>query len=302
MEVFRVSDPVLQGVFWERLFIWKRQGKLAVLDWGGFQSRHDAMVRLLELTDDIYGLPELGPLTISTSDRPCSTDRGCISLGFSAADGYEDVAIPDFVFDSWPETGIADYAETTWEVADAGAAAPQQARCGWIGDPIQQERRHQLLEIAAARPDLIELDDGSQLTLPQQTGRWSSLIDVEGDGYSGRLKLLLHSGRPVLIHDRPWHEWYWGELEPMQNYIPVKRDLSDLVERLEWTRDNPAAAQAIGRAGQALALEKLTRDAAVLQLARTLERLAGENSEAGYVAADLRGPLEPVLERLGAFA
>jgi Glycosyl transferase family 90 len=322
MKVFRVTDPALQGIFFERMFVWKRQDGLAALDWGGFQSRNAAMARLIELADDTYGLAEFGPLTISTSDQPVNVDPGCICLGFSETDGYEDIAIPDFVFDGWPETGIADYAETTWEMADAGASAPEQARCGWIGDPNMHEHRYHLIEISQARPDLLDASgidwvtgdrirspidrDGTMpfnyRSLPQQASRWSSLIDIEGRGYSARLKILLHSGRPVFIQERPWREWYWAELVPMQNFIPVKRDLSDLVEKLEWAHDNAEEAAAIGRAGQAFALAKLTREAALLELAQTLERVGREHSEASYVPEDLRAPLDPVLTSLGAFA
>jgi hypothetical protein len=88
----------------------------------------------------------------------------------------------------------------------------------------------------------------------------------------------------------------------MQNFIPVRRDLSDLVERLEWARDNAEQATAIGRAGQAFALATLTRDAAILELARTLERVWREHSDASYVPEVLRAPLDPVLRSLGAFA
>ena len=321
METFRVSDPVLQHIFWEKMFVWKRQGKLAVLDWGGRQSRNEAMARLLELADDTYGLPEFGPLTISTSVLPSNLDPTCVCLSFSTADGHADIAIPDFLFDGWPETGVADYAETTWEVADAGAAAPLQSRCGWIGDPTLSAVRSRLIDISQAHGDLVDasgidwdnrdrvrspVDPGATvpynfMTLPEQVRRWAWLIDVEGDGYSSRLKILLHSGRPVFIQERPYHEWYWDQLQPMVHYIPVRRDLSDLVERLQWAREHPEQAAEIGQAGQALALSQLTREAAVLQLTRTLERVAGSEIS-GYVTEDLRAPLDPVLERLGAFA
>jgi Glycosyl transferase family 90 len=322
MDVFSVGDPELRGVFLERMFVWKRQGRLAALDWGGFQSRNAAMVKLLELADHTYGLAEFGPLTISTGDQPVNVDPSCLCLGFSETDGYQDIAIPDFLFTGWPETGIADYAETTWQVEDAGASPAEQSRCGWIGDPNLHERRYQLIEISQARPDLLDASGIDWATghrirspidrdatvpfnyrsLPQQASRWSSLIDVEGKGYSPRLKILLHSGRPVFIQDRPWREWYCAELTPMENFIPVKRDLSDLVEKLEWAQDNPHEAAAIGRAGQALALAKLTREAAILELVRTLERVGREHSEASYVPEDLRAPLDPVLTSFGAFA
>jgi glycosyltransferase involved in cell wall biosynthesis len=322
MQIFRVSDPTLRSVFFARMFAWKRRGVLGVLDWTGFQSRHESMIRLLELADDSYGLPEFGPLTISTGDQPTSLNPDCITLGLCRASGFEEIAIPDFVFDRWPEIGIPDYAETTWEVAHAGADEPLQRRCGWIGNAHGNEYRSRLIELSQARPDLLDasgIDWGTNdrirspinaaetmpynyLTLPQQVRRWSTLIDVEGVGYSGRLKILLHSGRPVVIQDRPWHEWFWDGLRPMENFIPVSRDLSDLTAQLAWVRDNPEAAAEIGRAGQQFAIDRLSREAALIELVATIRRISCEQSDASYVPADQRPVLDPVLEHLGAFA
>ena len=45
-------------------------------------------------------------------------------------------------------------------------------------------------------------------------------------GTFGSAKLLLRSGRPVFMQERPWHEWYFPALEPMRHFIPVRRDLA----------------------------------------------------------------------------
>ena len=139
----------------------------------------------------------------------------------------------------------------------------------------------------------------NHLSLPQQVRRWSALVDVEGLGYSGRLKLLLHSGRPVLVQDRPWHEWYWDSLVPMEHYIPVRRDLSDLVDQARWVQRNPEEAEQIGRAGQKLAQRLLTRASAVDEWGRTLSVAAQAGTEA-WAPQALRDDLTPVLRRLGA--
>ncbi len=139
----------------------------------------------------------------------------------------------------------------------------------------------------------------NHLSLPEQVRRWNALVDVEGKGYSGRLKLLLHSGRPVLVQDRPWHEWYWDSLVPMEHYIPVRRDLSDLLDRARWVQQNPQQAAQIGRAGQKLAQRLLTRASAVDEWGRTLS-VAGERGTDGWAPQALREGLSPVLRRLGA--
>ena len=139
---------------------------------------------------------------------------------------------------------------------------------------------------------------GNARSLPEQVRRWRALIDVEGAGYSGRLKLLLHSGRPVLIQDRPWHEWFWDELVPWENFIPVARDLSDLVSRARWVKENPRQAVRIGRAGQQLTQRLLTRRSAVEQWARTLSEAARTPTRA-WAPPALLAALTPVLSRFG---
>jgi hypothetical protein len=91
---------------------------------------------------------------------------------------------------------------------------------------------------------------GNHLSLAEQVARWGLLLDVEGNGWSARMKLLLHSGRPVFVQDRPWREWFWPQLRPMEHYIPVRRDLGDLCTQVEWALTHESAAAAIGRAGK----------------------------------------------------
>jgi len=186
---------------------------------------------------------------------------------------------------------------------------------GWIGSCHTNPVRWVLHRLAQEHPDLLDVhhvdwvqdasqdrlqtSKGNHLSLPEQVGRWNALLDVEGMGYSGRLKLLLHSGRPLLVQDRPWHEWYWERLVPMEHYIPVRSDLSDLVDSARWVQQNPQEAEQIGRAGQKLAQELLTRASAVEQWARTLS-IAPQTRTDCWAPQGLSDDLSPVLRRLGA--
>jgi hypothetical protein len=42
-----------------------------------------------------------------------------------------------------------------------------------------------------------------------------------------------------------WQQWYYNELRPWEHYVPVKNDLSDFEERVEWCLNNDQAAQDI---------------------------------------------------------
>jgi hypothetical protein len=81
-------------------------------------------------------------------------------------------------------------------------------------------------------------------------------IDIDGNSNSwpGLFQRLL-TGSPVLKVASPhgYRQWYYDQLTPWTNYVPVEADLSDLVGKIEWLRANDLQAQAIGRAGLELA-------------------------------------------------
>lgn len=297
------------------LVVWKsdRDGLHAV-SLGGFQTRHRAVLALMDQADQKYGGPAFGPVLIHSGDSPISTiEDGARSYAFCTAPGYLDVPVPDFVFGGWPEVGIEDFDQTASCMAAAGAEPAELPLVGWIGSCHLHLVRWALLGMGHTYPDLLDVHNiqwvhhgsglktvnGNHLSLPEQVRRWSALVDVEGLGYSGRLKLLLHSGRPVLVQDRPWREWYWDSLVPMEHYIPLRHDLSDLVDRARWVQQNPQEAAQIGRAGQTLARRLLTRASAVEEWGRTLSA-AGKTRAGAWAPSALRKDLGPLLRRLGA--
>lgn len=301
----------------DTLVVWKsRPDGLQAISLGGFQSRHDAVLALIEEADRRHVIPMFGPLLVHTLDRPISgVAQPWRSYAFCTADGFVDVPVPDFVFGGWPEVGIDDFDETCWAVQAAGSEQAQQPVVGWIGSTQTHPVRAALLRLGQEHPDLLDVQPvewvpdatqtrlrasgGNAMTLHEQARRWGALLDVEGKGYSGRLKLLLHSGRPVLVQDRPWREWFWDSLVPMEHYVPVRRDLSDLVTQARWVQEHPEEAAAVGRAGQKLAQQLLTRSSAVEQWARVLTDVARQPT-LDWAPPALREELEPAVQHLDA--
>jgi hypothetical protein len=300
----------------DKIVIWSdgRNG-LECVPFGGYETRQQSVLSLLEAAERQHPVGAFGPLLIHTNDQPISArEDGYRAYAFCTAEGYADVAVPDFVFCRWPEVGIDDYDETSRAMAGAGADAAELNVVGWIGNTLSHPIRGVMHKIGQEHPDVLDvrgvewvrvpsrlqLDSaaGNALSLPEQVRLWGSLIDVEGGAYSGRLKLLLHSGRPVLIQDRPWHEWFWNELVPWENHIPVQRDLSDLVQAARWVKENPQEAARIGQAGQQLARRVLTRASAIEQWTRILADAAGQPANA-WAPPNLLQAITPVLSRLG---
>jgi hypothetical protein len=277
--------------FAEKLVLWKPDDELRALDLRGHESRNESVLRLVAQAEEAHGLPQFPPTLVHTGDRPINDgDPGWRSLSFSAADGHLDLPVPDFLFDRWRETGIPDYEEAREQIAAAGAGPPERAAAGWIGATNTHPSRQVLLELGRQRPDLLDVEDiswvpaagaapmatagGNFLSLAQQAARWAVLIDVEGNGWSARFKLLLASGRPVILQDRPWREWWWPLLRPGVHYLPARRDLADLHERVEWALAHPEEAARIGAAGQAFARDHLRRADALRRWAEVFRELA----------------------------
>ena len=103
------------------------------------------------------------------------------------------------------------------------------------------------------------------LSMPELVKRYSILIDVEGGGWSARLKFMLWSHRPLMLVDRPHKEYFFEHLVPWVHYIPVKRDMSDLVEKTQWCFDNYGKALAIAENAYNFSKQHLTREACYAQ-------------------------------------
>jgi len=173
-----------------------------------------------------------------------------------------------------------DYTELTASMTAAGAASPTDDRLFWIGNPAIHSIRRRLIDIA--REDARVVAKGIHWVKQDRSEAWSSetlmdtaasnyvslpdhcrykyLIDLEGIGYSARLKVLLFSNRPVFIQERPWREFFFDWLQPYVHFVPVKRDLSDLSSQLDWAEANP---RDIASRAQTLARKHLTRQAAI---------------------------------------
>jgi len=78
------------------------------------------------------------------------------------------------------------------------------------------------------------------------------LLDVDGRGWSSRLKGLLEYGSVILKVATDHQEFFYPLLVHRQNIIIINADLSNLADELAWLRAHDAEAAAIAQAGVAL--------------------------------------------------
>ena len=230
------------------LYLEKRHGELSFHRVNDYESRLKNTEIMIKEADDIAKFPDFSEICVSVDDKFSYTDDEPRMLSVATRRGNYERAVPDFLFISWPETGVESFAN---EISHAlNISKPKNKILGWRGAGTHPAR-NQLLEKTATlngtdiemivwnRKNPSKLIAKNYKSFLDQLHQWRYFIDVEGRGYSARLKLYLAAQRLVFVQDRELHEFYWENLLPFKHYIPVRNDFSDLEEKLDYVRSDP---------------------------------------------------------------
>lgn len=241
-----------------------------------FETRHESVISMIRDMDDKYSVPDFGPIILHMGDFELSV----LHYTFSKADSYFR-CIPDHTFHSWKESRILDYTKETRFISDAGKMIPYQFKAGWIGNIRNHWSRKELKWYGNNNGQFLDIFDSKEtqfMSLPMLVRMYAFLIDVRGTGYSGRLKYLLWSRRPVLLVERNCNEYWMEHLEPWVHYIPVKHDCSDVVEKVQWCLLNYTKSIAIADTAHEFAQKHLTYDAVLEKWRDVLIKSATQDS------------------------
>jgi hypothetical protein len=221
----------------------KEQDKLSVIDFGGYETRNESTLSLIKKAFEFFSIKDFDWTLINTCDRESQLfHEGLKVLAYSTDTNNFAHTCPDFVYDHWRQTGLLDYEEVRSRLS-AISSRPLTDTLGWRGaatNPVRDilvkfddKTDFDCEFVHWDRSDPSNLKAKNYISFHEQVDRWRYLIDVEGTGYSGRLKLLLSSPRVVFLQDRPHKEDFFQHLIPWSHFVPVKRDLSDLRTNLE---------------------------------------------------------------------
>lgn len=275
--------------------------ELRMVDHRGYQSRHTSTQNFIRDTFQRYARDFIGlhfNFFIGSFDNPEScnvlAERVPYVLTYSVTPEClpNIIAMPDFIYNGWPEAGIDDYNATTAAITAAGQLPPQHNKLFWIGNVAMDPSRAVLMEMAAQNPDCMEcigmswhgtrlprserLPASRYVSLPDHAA-YGMLLDIRGAGYSGRLKLLMHANRPVFVVERRFREFFYDRLKPYEHYVPIRADMADLAERVRFVKDNPDLAAHLGRGAASFAAQFLTRDYALQYMRDVLLRISQKN-------------------------
>jgi len=118
------------------------------------------------------------------------------------------------------------------DIAFAGSYKPEFA---------ERLRRDGL--IAARIPEKDWINDKLALDIDGTTNTWSNML------------VRMHLGCCVIKVDSQegYRQWYYDRIHPWEHFVPVKSDMSDLIEKIEWAHSHDAEAHAIAQNGRAFA-------------------------------------------------
>ena len=180
-------------------------------------------------------------------------------MTFSTTDNLKDKIIPIPDYNSCFRDDEHSTTDCTFtRCRENAAVAYSDKRCFWAGRILNSFSRKMFFCLADDYPQYlkcIDVRDASRRISLLDMSRYKYLVDLRGYGWTDRLKILLQLGRVVFIEYRPHKEWYFDKLKPNIHYVPIKEDLSDLIDKIEWLEQNPHIYQKIANNMRELANE-----------------------------------------------
>lgn len=267
---------IFRSIPFNSLAVRKSNGKLEFVSCRNYETRNESTARLISTADYLYCFNDFDWILINTDDRDHGNQYNGLKL-FSyctATESYNHV-VPDFLFDSWPQTQFADYNESIKELAKNGDIPAETDLLGWRGAMTHPNRRnllkftdpskYDIQEIVWDRTNPDKLVCHNFVSMTDAPKKWRYLIDVEGNGWSARVKIFLFTKRVLFLQDRPYKEWWYDKLIPWSHYVPVAKDLSDLETNLNIIRNDPVLEDHIRFNAFEFANKNLTRTNAIMR-------------------------------------
>ena len=131
-----------------------------------------------------------------------------------------------------------------------------------------------------------------QLT-PEQQSNYKYIINIDGHVCAFRLSLELNMGSVVLLVKSNWKIWYSSLLVPNVHYVPVKADLSDLIDQIKWCQNNDEKCKEISVNARKFYNTYLTKDGILDYLQKILYNLKGQ---IGTYVYNYKTPLQLQIE------
>ena len=142
----------------------------------------------------------------------------------------------------------ADLSVDNFDLLDAGITDWNQKPKKYMGDPIR------IIDTSKLRFGLANKIDNIQ-----KSG-YKYILNIDGHVSACRLSSELGMNSVVLLVDSPYKLWFSDMLEDGVHYILVKKDLSNLIEKIKWCIEHDKECKKIAENARKFYLEYLEKD------------------------------------------
>jgi len=105
---------------------------------------------------------------------------------------------------------------------------------------------------------------------PYEQSRYKYILHLDGNVGAHRLAKFFLLNSTTLICETGSTLWFSHILIPYTHYVPVKKDLSDLIEKIKWCRENDDKCRDIARNAFELGKKLLTEEVCFSYIAKTM--------------------------------
>lgn len=133
--------------------------------------------------------------------------------------------------------------------------------------------------------DIHSLSFGLTNRLSQiEQSRYKYVVHIQGHVSAFRLSTELSMNCVLLIVESEWKLWYQHLLVPYRHFVPVKSDLSDLMQRIDWCRENDGLCRQIALDAREFHRLNLKRDSILNFLQKRLNQIKAHTGTFFYDA------------------
>jgi len=97
------------------------------------------------------------------------------------------------------------------------------------------------------------------------------ILHIDGFTAAWRLSKYMLSYSVILKVDSQWVEHFYNDLKPWVHYIPIKSDLSDLIQRIAWCRENNSICELIAKNAFQYVVENITKEKMLDYMEKTIK-------------------------------
>ena len=108
---------------------------------------------------------------------------------------------------------------------------------------------------------------------PIEQSNYKYIIHIDGHVSAFRLSYELNMNSVILLVKNRWKMWYSDMLVEYIHYIPIKEDLSDILDQIKWCRDNDEKCKEIAKNAKKFYNTYLSKNAIFDYLQKTLVEL-----------------------------